>query len=216
MKIFTMSNKNRLFEIMQRVNPDFKRLDEKNPEEYDSVSLIETLSLIADEIHQPKPTSKLDTGSSALVFNTTDPNILIRVELIDDADEDLREYTLTDPDIQETGGVVQIYHIAEYELNDENYLISWKEKIETNYQYLLYRKYEDDELSEILHALDLYNLTYGFLSGEGKEKQLNTLKYTTETNKLYNAVMAGLPTNDISHDTNIGLNSKGDIVAFDV
>lgn len=203
--------------IKKIIKEELEKLNEKDPNEYDANMLISEISEIANDENQPRPRKKLDTGSNAMVFETTNPKILIRAELIDEGEEsyDLKEYTLADEDIQDTGGVSKIFHIGEYTINNAQYLITWKEKINENFEYIIYRKYNDEQASEILHALHLYNLMYG-ASSEQRKKQLDVLKRTKETSKLYNAIMAGLPIGDLSPDSNMGVNSNGDIVAFDV
>jgi hypothetical protein len=178
---------------------------------------MDELSKIATEINQPKPTKVLDSGSDALIFETSNKNILIRVEQIDDDEyvDNLPEYQLSDWDIQATGGVSKIYHINEYHIDNNSYLVSWKERVNPNFEYVLYRKYGENA-SEIIYALHLYELAYGFSSPETKEEKLNILKNTKETSRLYDAIMEGLPIGDLSPDSNMGLNNDGYIVAFDV
>ncbi len=203
--------------IKQIIKEELQKLNEKDPNEYDANVLISEISEIANDVNQPKPTKKLDTGSNAMVFETTNPNIIIRAELIDEGEEsyDLGEYTLADEDIQNTGGVSKIFYIGEHTINNGQYLITWKEKINENFEYIIYQKYNDEQASEILYALHLYNLIYG-ASSEQRNKQLAVLKRTKETSKLYNAIMAGLPVGDLAPGSNMGVNSKGYIVAFDV
>ena len=192
-------------------------LTEKDPSEYNRTSLIDELSKIATQINQPKPTKELDSGSDALVFETSNKDILIRVEQIDDDEygDNLPEYQLSDWDIQATGGVSKIYHIDEYNIDDITYLISWKERVNPNFEYVLYQKYGENA-SEVIYALHLYELAYGFSSSDARDEKLNILKNTRETSKLYLAIMEGLPVGDLSPDSNMGINSEGYIVAFDV
>ena len=58
------------------------------------------------------------------------------------------------------------------------------------------------------------NLVYGFNQKE-KQTQLDILKNTEETSRLYDAVMNGLPVVDLSPDSNLGMNEEGYIVAYD-
>ena len=204
--------------LIKIINEEIETLlTEKDPHKYDRLSLINELSKIATEINQPKPTKELDSGSDALVFETSNKDILIRVEQIDDDEyiDILPEYQLSDWDIQATGGVSKIYHIDEYNINNISYLVSWKERVNPNFQHVLYRKYGEN-VSEIIYALHLYELAYGFSSPETKEKKMKILKNTKETSRLYDAIMEGLPIEDLSPDSNMGINSEGYIVAFDV
>jgi len=201
---------------MKKLNEQIARmreimdLDEKSPGSYDRNMLIDYFKNIAKELGQPEPTSELDTGSNALVFNTTNPDILMRAEEVDDGEDptDLKEYILDDDDIQETGGVAKIYHIDLFKIGEEEYLVSWKEKVEENYQHHIYTKY-GEQANEVLGALNLYDPFRG-------RENIKKLKGYPETNKLYNAIMVGLPTGDLAYDSNIGMNKNGDIVAFDI
>ena len=186
-------------------------LTEKEPMDYDDNLLIREITKISNEEHLPIPTKKLDTGSDAMVFQTTKEGVLIRVEQIDEGEDayDLKEYTLSDYDIQETGGVAEIYNIDTYLIGDKEYLISWKEKVEENFEHIIYNKYDKEKVSDIIHALHLYDPFYD-------RRLLDVLKNTKETSKLYDAVMQGLPTGDLSPDSNMGINKEGYIVAFDV
>ena len=205
---------NKLINIIQEEIIKSNLITEKNPIEYNRSILINEITKIAKDINQPAPTKELDSGSDALVFETTNPNILVRAELIESDDVyGLKEYNLAEPDIQETGGVAKIYSIGEYDIGDETYLISLKENVETNYQYALHRKY-GDQAWNIIYALNLYNLVYGFNQKE-KQTQLDILKNTEETSRLYDAVMNGLPVVDLSPDNNLGMNEEGYIVAYD-
>jgi len=185
-------------------------LDEKAPYDYDREGLINYFKVISKEIGQPEPTVALDYGSNALIFNTTDPDVLMRAEEVDDGEEpsDLREYILADDEIQETGGVARIYYIDLFKVGEKEFLVSWKEKVEENFQHIIHKKY-GEQANQVLGALNLYDPFRG-------RELVNRLKTYPETNKLYDAIMAGLPTGDLSYNSNIGMNKNGDIVAFDV
>jgi hypothetical protein len=192
-------------------------LTEKNPSNYNENVLVDELTNIAKEENLPTPTKSIDSGSDALIFETNNPNVILRAELIDEGEsaDEMRESTLADYDIQETGGVSKIYNIGTYTIGGEEYLISWKERVNPNFEHVLWRKYGEEGTPTILYALHLYNLIYG-ASGQQRQEQLEILKNTEETSRLYNAVMQGLPVGDLAPGSNMGVNNEGYIVAFDV
>jgi hypothetical protein len=111
---------------------NIKKLEEKDPASYNAKSLIKSIQDYAFKKKLPAPEKKLDSGSDALIFESDNEFYLIRVEEFNDDEnpENLRELKfLNDPYIKETGGVAEITHWATLKANGKNYLVTWKEKV---------------------------------------------------------------------------------------
>jgi hypothetical protein len=177
---------------------NFKQfLESSDPESI----IIDLLRFCETKPRLAKPTTFLDSGNSASVFNSSDPNIVIRVGPTDDC-----ESTLADEEVQETGGVARIFFIRELELAGQAYGVSWKERVDTNVEGFLLRKYRDQyqDVGSVLASL--YHV-----SREG----IKTLKNFEPTSRLVAAIYAGLPVSDLALESNLGVNKEGYIVAFD-
>jgi hypothetical protein len=119
---------------------------------------------------------------------------------------------------QHSGAVVQVFYIEkmEAEIEDEGttrVVVSWQEKIDDHVEGFIYRKYKGDKQTQdrILGALTgLYDMHW-----EGRKK-LKILKEYEETEQLAQAIEEGMPTNDLSLESNLGVTSDGRIVAFDL
>lgn len=161
-----------------------------------------------DNIH---PTKHIGRGHFAHVYDTNVPGVVMRVEPIMSEKQlaDIRpefrnqscEKFMMKPEIQATGGVAKIYNtqIRDYDLSDDKnpIFITYKEKVNTNWQPLL-------NIPEYLF------ITYG----QEQNMLAKELEKYPETKALSNAIKAGLPTIDLHHH-NLGLNSKGQLVAID-
>jgi len=176
-------------------------------DDFDYIETIwENIIREADRLNLPVPTSDIDFGSHAMVFDTTNPNIVCRIEHMEG--DDSSDFQLMDSELQDSGGVVKIYGHTIISTDESTYLITWKEKIDQNFEHVLYKKYGNEIATTIIGALHLYyNVT---------EEQVNILKKYPETKGLYNAIMKGLPTRDLAPEQNLGITKKKKIVAFDV
>lgn len=151
-----------------------------------------------------RPTTILEVSSNdSYIFNTTNPDIVIRV-----APEERSEceHTLAEEEIQETGGVVKIYYIADILLENHQHTVTWKEKVDTNVEGFLLRNHKDkyEEVGWVLAALYHVN-----------REGMNILSRFPPTKRLAAAIMHGLPVKDLALESNLGVNKQGFIVAYD-
>jgi hypothetical protein len=165
---------------------------------------------VSKKYNLAKPTSYLNDGFYAKVYNTEDPNLVIRVARNEESE---CEKKINEKEIQETGGVVKVYHQYEEDYDEENYIISYKEKVDTN--WLGYLKSQYSEISEEYKVL--INAIEWKLSSQSEKyakEGLEILKKYKETDNLVNAVEAGISSDDL-HKDNIGVNNSGNIVVID-
>jgi hypothetical protein len=166
---------------------------------------------VSEKYNLAKPTSYLDGGFYAKVYNTEDPNLVIRVARNEDSEE--CEKKINEKEIQETGGVVKVYYQYEEDYDEENYIISYKEKVDTN--WLGYLKKQYSEISEEYKVLiDVIQWKLSSQSEFYAKQGLEILKKYKETDNLVNAVEAGISSDDL-HKDNIGVNKSGNIVVID-
>jgi hypothetical protein len=192
---------------------NIKKLEEKDPASYNVKSLIKSIQDYAFKKNLPAPEKKLDRGSDALIFDTDNKEYIIRVEEIEEHEDpkNLRELKfLNNPNIKKTGGVAEIIHWKIISSSSINYLVTWKEKVNTNMENYLYNKYPPDTVNFIVKLINFYAYKANDL-----ENKLHYLNNYPETQPLYNAIQNGLPINDLAFDQNLGINSKGIIVAYD-
>jgi hypothetical protein len=165
---------------------------------------------VSEKYNLAKPTSYLDGGFYAKVYNTEDPNLVIRVARNEESE---CEKKINEKEIQETGGVVKVYHQYEEDYDEENYIISYKEKVDTN--WLGYLKKQYSEISEEYKVLiDVIQWKLSSQSEFYAKQGLEILKKYKETDNLVNAVEAGISSDDL-HKDNIGVNKSGNIVVID-
>lgn len=181
----------------------------------------------ASDASMPSPTKELArTGTTAAVFDTTDPKVVIRVGPDVGCDK-----VLARPEIQATGGVVRVHKTLE----DGQYQMSWKEKVDTNWEGTGHDVEMDiAELQEkaatvpalrriraygpvmplsmfmpmvlsmaMAHAMPREEIA-AFLRGSGHRSLL----------KLADAIDAGVPVDDLVAE-NLGVNGAGDVVVID-
>jgi hypothetical protein len=186
--------------------------EDKDPSDYPIDNLIYAITELSKKNNLPTPTKELDSGSDAIVFETN-KDIVIRAEQIDEYEDmhSLKEILLHDDEIQETGGVAKSFGYFPMEIDNKQYLISYKEKVDQNFEKYLLNKYSVEDYKKIMHALHLYDFT------DRKDfiNKINTLLKYKETKKLAMAIKAGLPTGDLAPESNLGITKKGYIVAFD-
>lgn len=179
---------------------NFKQFLESSELEPETV-ISDLLKFCENKPKLAKPTTFLDSGNSASVFNTNNPGIVIRVGPTDDC-----ESTLADEDIQETGGVAKIFFIRELELAGQTYGVSWKERVDPNVEGFLLRNHRDQyqDVGSVLASL--YHVT---------REGIKILKSFEPTSLLAAAIFAGLPVSDLALESNLGVTKNGHIVAFD-
>ena len=167
----------------------------------------------------PYPTEYLDSGSAAITFTTNKNDVIIRVqELEDDVDfYDTREYQLFDEDLQESGGVVKVHNFDLFDIDNIRYVATWKEKVDLFIQGFIMGRYKKEDSNKILGALDsLCSVIWEPDRRNAISNVLKTLKSYKETKNLAIAIEKGLPMNDLAVDSNLGVNKKGKVVAFDI
>jgi len=164
--------------------------------ENDETNLKETLQKAATEYNMPLPTTYLDSGAHATVFNTINPNIIARI-----AKKGECEKIMYEPHMQLSKGVAKILLLTTY----DNYVISFKEKVNTLYEQILKRLYPKNA-NKIIYTLD--NLYFP------SENPIPFLKKFKSTKYLADAIEMGLPTNDLSSH-NLGITQDNRIVAID-
>jgi hypothetical protein len=174
----------------------------KENEQHDAILQV-IKNLAARKKNLPMPTQYLDDGQDAVVFDTVDPDVVVRVGRKE------CEYTMAEPELQETGGVAEIYFISTIDIGGEDWVVDWKEKVDTNVEGFLYRLMKQDEkmANAIIGVLISIYLPQANL--------IRALSKFPITKPLYDAIMAGLPTNDLAIQQNLGINKKGCIVAYD-
>lgn len=143
----------------------------------------------------PSPTELFDWGLNAAVFESTDPDVLIRVTHRDTLGNEL---LLLDEDFK--GGVARLFGVVH--LGD--FVITWKERVSTNVQGFLVARGEPETARALLGLYDGLS-----------EPQLETLKASEYTRGLAEAIELGLPTADIDLSLNLGVTRDGRVVAYD-
>jgi hypothetical protein len=153
---------------------------------------------LAQEHNLPEPTEFLNSGSSATIFHTTNPDIVARISRPQKC-----EKTMHERKFQDSGGVAKIFNYFE----TDTHQITWKEKVETHYQPYLYREYEQDA-PEIIGTLN------NIYAEKNLENLVGFLKQFQMTKNLAEALELGLPKGDIGED-NLGMTTDKRIVVID-
>ena len=147
----------------------------------------------------PAPTDELGQGVDARVFNTTRKGVVVRVGR---ERSESRERLLLDEDYAE--GVVPVLALE----TALGHVVSWKERVDTDVEGFLLRRYPDQDIQSLLRALvGLYHASNGNLA---------VLSRYPETKGLARAIRRGMPTNDIDLNTNLGVTQSGKVVAYDL
>ena len=182
----------------------FENTDQQNQE------LKDIVIKFAKENNMPLPTTYLDSGSDAVVFNTTDNDMVVRITKKDNQNSNFCEKIISKPEIQKTGAVVKVFKHSEY----ENHLITYKEKINTDWELFLANKIPDNhiDISE-----KLLNLVFDFYDHDELQmsKKIFTLTKYKETKNVA-LLISRIPKliQDL-HSGNLGVNKDGNIVIID-
>lgn len=176
----------------------------------DTEPALRVLKRVAEEGGLPPPVRELGSGSEGIVFSTTDPTQVCRVGTTDRVLELM--------DWQHTNAVVKVFYTEEMEAIDTDgtptrVWVSWQELVDEFVEGYFYRKYKADKETQdkILGALNgLYDMHW-----DGRKK-LKILKQYEETQYLAEAIEEGLPTRDLSLESNLGVTTDGRVVAFDL
>lgn len=160
------------------------------------------LALREAERDLPRPTTLLDTGMSAHVYNTEDPNVVVRVAIKEQQLNACYESELLEPDF--AAGVVEVYALVEL----PHAVVTWKERLDVWVEGYVLRQLPPNKANAILSALvGIYDLS---------PQKLRVLKTWRGTRGLAQALEAGLPNRDLDLHSNLGVTSDGRIVAFDL
>ena len=163
----------------------------------------------SEKYNLPKPTTFLNQGFYAKVFNTTNPNIIIRIAPI--SETQTCEKKINEKEVQNTGGVVKVYHQFEEDADGEKFIVSYKEKVNTDWKQYLKNKYDMETFQKLLNTIQ-WELP---AQSELYFKQaIEKLKNYKETQNLVDAIKKGINNDDL-HQDNLGINSSGNVVAID-
>lgn len=173
------------------------------------------LKRVAAERGLPAPVKEIGSGSEGIVFSTTDPAQVCRVGTKDRI-MDLLEW-------QHSGAVVKVFYAEpmialDTDGTETKVFVSWQEFVDDNVEGYIYRKYKGDKATEqkISGALcGLYD-THFAPGGGGLDRRIKVLKQFEETSHLAEALEEGLPTNDLSLESNLGVTADGRVVAYDL
>lgn len=182
------------------------------------------------------PKEKIGSGNFADVYNTQNPNIVMRIEK--KKDKSNCDKFMMNPAVQATGGVAKIYGTKKINRNalfpgsgDEIVLVTYKEKVKTNWYDILAEKYDDFlnekyDIKKILSIMPYGKETaakFGPVSAflqlaleafRKKELIVEFLENFQEAEGIVKAIKMGLPHDDL-HSDNLGINSQGNLVAID-
>ena len=156
-----------------------------------------------------EPEDMIASGREAEVFNTSDPNVVVRVARKKRSGKGC-EKILARPNIQATGGVVVIYGTKNVE--GKNY--TYKEKVSLNWEKFLENIYPSTFANEIIDKL----LSLKDLNLPEDQEEFNSIKRflrsVPETENLVSAIEAGVPIVDL-YSMNLGVNRNNHIVILD-
>lgn len=181
----------------------------RNPS-MDAEPALKVLRRVAEEQGLPPPVKELGSGSEGIVFSTTDPEQVCRVGT--------REKVFDLLEWQESNAVVRVHYIEKMMAEDTDgsetrVVVSWQEMVDENVEGYFYRKYKNNKETqdEILGALSgLYD------SHWDRKRRVKIMRKYDETMYLADAIMNGMPTDDLDLNSNLGVTSDGRVVAFDL
>lgn len=177
--------------------------------------IFDVLKSFAIEENLPHPTNYLAHGTNAIIFNTTEKDVIARIVWLNSPMLGRKscDKVMAQEQFQKSGGVGRIYvHIDNYEDIDDNiHEITYKEKLNTKWQDYIKKEYPNDAI-KIIEILSNMNKSYRY-------EDLNYLNEFDSLKNLVSAIRLGLPTFDL-HADNFGLsfdekNKKNNIVAID-
>lgn len=147
----------------------------------------------------PPPTTLLDEGQEAYVFETRDRLVVVRVGLMGRLS---KEPWLLDEEFR--SGVVKVFGME----FDGDVVVTWKERLDTNVEGFLLRSLPRDQAAQMAMALvGLYRVD---------PSRMALLASWGPTQGLADAIYAGMPVHDLNIDCNLGVSRDGRIVAFDL
>lgn len=179
---------------------------------------------------QPMPTEYIAHGVDAVVFKTTNPQIVARVTSHkNDGLECIK--VIKNPQMQKTGGVNKI--LGSYQDPKTNQEVTYKEFVNTNWQPLLKNitidasplknidanYIVDDKIPDKFPFTELFSgkkYTEIIETNLGRNKLIEFLRSLNipQLNNLIKAIQIGLPVTDL-HDENIALDKNNNLIAID-
>jgi hypothetical protein len=201
-KIPVLVIKKTLQEKLSRIFLESSNMIEENAHKDE----INAINHLANELSLPMATKYIGSGLEATVFETTDPNVIVRYGS--------RDRILELENWADSGAVVNIIALQKVS-GDEPFpyrgIISWNEKVDTNVSEYFYSRYKNNpEIAEKILS------TLNSLGRDISEKDVEFLKQFDETEQFANAIEQGMPTNDLAVDSNLGINKNGQVVAYDL
>ena len=174
--------------------------------------IFDVLKTFAIEENFPHPTTYLANGTNAIIFNTTNKNVIARIVWLNSAllGRESCDKVMAEDIFQESGGVGIIYaHIDNYkDFDDNTHEITYKEKLNIKWQDYIKKEYPK-ESNEIIKALSNIHR-----QDEREDKDIDYLNGFAPFKNLVSAIKLGLPTHDL-HANNFALNGKNNVVAID-
>ena len=173
-------------------------------------NIFDVLKSFAIEENLPHPTTYLNHGTNAIIFDTTNPNVIARIVWLNSPMLGRKscDKVMAQKQFQNSGGVCRIYlHEDNYEDIDGNtHEITYKEKLNTKWQNYIKEQYPNDA-NYIIKILSNMNASYRY-------EDLNYLNDFDSLKNLVSAIRLGLPTFDL-HADNFGIDKKNNIIAID-
>lgn len=173
-------------------------------------NIFDVLKTFAIEENLPHPTTYLNHGTNAIIFDTTNPNVIARIVWLNSPMLGRKscDKVMAQKQFQNSGGVCRIYlHEDNYEDIDGNtHEITYKEKLNTKWQDYIKEQYPNDA-NNIIKILSNMNASYRY-------EDLNYLNDFDSLKNLVSAIRLGLPTFDL-HADNFGIDKKNNIVVVD-
>lgn len=173
--------------------------------------IFDVLKSFAIEENLPHPTTYLAHGTNAIIFDTTEKDVIARIVWLNSAllGRESCDKVMAEKIFQESGGVGRIYKHEDYkDFDDNTHEITYKEKLNTKWQDYIKKEYPT-ESNEIIKALS--NIHY---QDENEDKYIDYLNGFAPFKNLVSAIKLGLPTHDL-HANNFALNGKNNVVAID-
>ncbi len=165
---------------------------------YKESERLEIAERVAAENGLPAPTEYYKSGTSATIYKTENPEIILRIS---SEAWNYCEKVIDDPEMQRTGGV----NVVKKLVKQNGLLLSWKELVDTDWERHL-SKYEREPLKRpVLRQLPHL---YEIMVGSQLNNVINVLKTMPETKNLADALELGLPIKDL-HNENLGFSLPG-------
>ena len=170
---------------------------------------------LAKKHNLPSPKKFIARGSYANDYDTDKPNVVMRItstdHVEDHATDSQCDKLMSRQDIQSTGGVVKIYNQFQDSIDTKEYLISYKEKVNINWQDLLKSKHDPDTFKQLIN---IFKWELPAADPDTAKKALEKIKNYPEMQGLVKAIESGVPNKDLKPE-NLGVNSNGNIVVID-